>query len=94
LAFECARWLHEREVAAVASDNWGVEVMPPNDATYYMPLHCVLIRDMGMTLGELFNLEELATDCAADGRWEMFLCATPLKVLGGVGSPITPVALK
>jgi kynurenine formamidase len=94
LAFECAHWLHSREVAAVASDNWGIEVMPPNDAAYSMPLHCVLIRDMGMTLGELFDLEGLAEDCVADRRWTMFFCATPLKVVGGVGSPITPLAMK
>jgi kynurenine formamidase len=94
LAFECAEWLHAREVAAVAADNWGVEVMPPNDANFYMPLHCVLIRDVGMTLGEIFDLETLSRDCAADGRWEMFFCAAPLKVVGGVGSPITPLALK
>jgi kynurenine formamidase len=94
LDLECAGWLHTREVAALASDNWGVEVMPANDTNFFMPLHCVLIRDMGMTLGELFNLEALAKDCAADGRWDMFFCAPPLKVTGGVGSPITPIAIK
>lgn len=94
LELECAEWLHRREVAAVAADNWGVEAMPPNDTAYYMPLHCVLIRDMGMTLGELFDLEALARDCEADRRWEMFFCAAPLKVIGGVGTPITPVAIK
>jgi kynurenine formamidase len=94
LAFECAAWLHSREVAAVASDNWGIEVMPPNDTNFHMPLHCVLIRDMGMTLGEIFDLDALARDCADDGRWEMFFCAPPLKVVGGVGSPITPLAMK
>jgi kynurenine formamidase len=94
LAFECADWLHSREVAAVASDNWGIEVMPPDDTAYSMPLHCVLIRDMGMTLGELFDLEALADDCATDGRSETFFCAAPLKVVGGVGSPITPLAMK
>lgn len=94
LTLECAEWLHRRQVAAVAADNWGIEAMPPDDTAYYMPFHCVAIRDMGMTLGELFDLEALAADCRADGRWEMFLCATPLKVIGGVGSPITPVAMK
>ena len=38
-------------------------------------MHCVLIRDMGMTLGEILDLEELAADCAADGVWEFFFCA-------------------
>jgi kynurenine formamidase len=94
LSFECADWLHTREVAAVAADNWGVEVMPANDTNFHMPLHCVLIRDMGMTLGEIFDLEALSRDCAADAQWDMFFCAPPLKVVGGVGSPITPLAMK
>ena len=54
----------------------------------------VLIRDMGMTLGEILDLEELAADCAADGVWEFFFCAPPLKVTKGVGSPINPLAIK
>lgn len=94
LSLECADWLHRREVAAVASDNWAVEALPPDDPNISLPLHCVLIRDMGMTLGELFVLDRLAEDCAADGVWSFFLCAPPLKVLGGVGSPITPIAIK
>ena len=32
----------------------------------------VLIRDMGMTLGEILDLDELADDCEADGVWEFF----------------------
>lgn len=94
LTLECAEWLHQRDVAAVASDNWGVEVMAPITGEWAFPLHCVLIRDMGMTLGEIFVLEELAEDCAKDGRWSFFFCAPPLKVVGGVGSPITPLAFK
>ena len=40
----------------------------------YLPVHCILIRDMGMTLGEILDFEELAGDCAADGVWEFFFC--------------------
>ena len=54
----------------------------------------VLIRDMGMPLAEILDLEELAEDCAADGVWEFFLCAPPIKFTGAVGSPINPLALK
>jgi kynurenine formamidase len=54
----------------------------------------VLIRDMGMTLGEILDLDALAEDCASDGVWEFFFTAPPLKVVGGVGTPITPLALK
>jgi hypothetical protein len=54
----------------------------------------VLIRDMGMSLGEIFDLEELAADCEHDGVWEFFFCAPVLKVTRAVGSPINPLAIK
>jgi hypothetical protein len=59
-----------------------------------MPVHMILIRDMGMTLGEIFDLEELAADCERDGIWEFFFTAPPLKVTRAVGSPINPLAIK
>jgi kynurenine formamidase len=93
LTLECATWLHGRDVAAVASDNWGVEVMAPNSTRPETELHAVLIRDMGMTLGELFILDELAEACEARGDWSFFFTAPPLLVVGGVGSPITPLAI-
>ena len=94
LTLECAEWLHARDVAAVCSDNWGVERRDPTEVNSGLPLHCVLIRDMGMTLGEIFMLDALAEDCAKDGVWEFFFSAPPLKVVGGVGTPITPLAIK
>ena len=93
LTLECAEWLHRRDVTAVAADNWGVEFVRP-DRVGGIPLHCVLIRDMGMTLGEIFDLEALSQDCSNDGVWDFLLTAAPLKVIGGVGSPITPLAVK
>lgn len=94
-------WLHEKEIAALASDNWGIEVLNPSEGLFIGEIdgmldnvHMILIRDMGLTLGEIFDFDELAADCAADGSWEFFLCAPPLKVTGGVGSPINPLAIK
>lgn len=94
LGQDCCEWLHEHEVAAVASDNWAIEVLPGEDPEAILQVHMVLIRDMGMTLGEILDLEELAADCAADGVYEFFFCAPPLKVTAGVGSPINPLAIK
>jgi kynurenine formamidase len=94
LSLACCEWLHDREIAAVASDNYAIEVIPAEDARSILPLHCVLIRDMGMTLGECFDLEELARDCVTDGVWEFFLTAPPLKIRHGAGSPINPLAIK
>ena len=93
LNLDCAEWLHEREISAVASDNWGIEAMPANDDTFAMPVHCVLIRDMGMTLGEVFLLDALGDACEAAGRWSFFFTAPPLLVVGGVGTPLTPLAI-
>jgi hypothetical protein len=59
-----------------------------------MWVHMVLIRDLGMTLGEIFDLDELAADCEADGQWDFFFTAPVLKVTRAVGSPINPLAIK
>jgi kynurenine formamidase len=90
----CCEWMHARDVAAVCSDNSAIEAAPGEDPAVMLAVHMVLIRDMGMTLGEIFDLEELTADCHADGVWEFFFCAPPLKVTGGVGSPINPLAIK
>jgi kynurenine formamidase len=94
LGIACCEWLHERDVAAVCSDNYAIEVIPGEIPDVLMPVHMVLIRDMGMTLGEIFDLEELAADCEVDGVWEFFFSGPPLKVPRGVGSPINPLAIK
>jgi kynurenine formamidase len=94
VGLDSCRWLHEREVAALALDNWACEVWPSQIPGANIPFHQVTIRDMGLTLGEMFNFEELAADCEADGVWECLFCAPGLKVTGSVGSPITPMALK
>ncbi|HLN16947.1 MAG TPA: cyclase family protein [Acidimicrobiales bacterium] len=94
LALGFAEWAHDHELAAVVSDNFAIEVLPAAEGQGMLPLHCVLIRDLGMTLGEIFNLEELAEDCAADGVYEFFLVAPPLRITGAVGSPLSPIAVK
>ena len=94
LGLDCAEWLAEREVAAVGADNRAVEGLPARPPNGFLPLHMVLIRDMGMPLAEILDFEELAADCATDGVWEFFLCAPPIKFTGAVGSPINPLAIK
>ncbi|MEW2397256.1 cyclase family protein [Streptomyces sp. NPDC046862] len=91
---DTCRWLYEREVAALAVDNHSGEVWPSTVEGASIPFHQVVIRDMGLTLGEMFNFEELAADCEEDGVWESLFVAPGLKVTGSVGSPITPIALK
>jgi kynurenine formamidase len=94
LGLDCCEWLHDKEVAVVASDNWAIEVLPGEIETELLPVHMVLIRDMGMTLGEILDLEELSADCEEDGVWEFLLTAPPIKFTAAVGSPINPLAIK
>ena len=82
------------DIAAVATDTNAVEVIPFEDPTTPLPLHMLCIRDVGLTLGEMFYLEDLAADCANDGAWQFFFSAPALKVTGGVGSPLNPLAIK
>jgi kynurenine formamidase len=93
LGLECCRWLHTRAVAAVAADNWALEVIPSESPGEPFPLHMILIRDMGMPIGEMFDLDMLAATCATEGRFEFLFSATPLPITGAVGSPINPVAI-
>jgi kynurenine formamidase len=94
LSFHTAEWVHARELAAVATDTWAMEVQPNEIPDTYQPLHQVFIPNMGLTIGEIFNLDELADDCAADGVYEFFFVAPPLPITGAVGSPINPLAMK
>ncbi|PBC48037.1 cyclase [Rhodococcus sp. ACS1] len=91
---DTCQWLYDREVAALAIDNHSGEVWPSPVPGATIPFHQVVIRDMGLTLGEMFNLEELAADCEADGVWEFLFCAPGLKVTNSAGSPVTPIVLK
>ena len=96
LSFACAEWAHDKSLAAVAADNMAVELLHPEvlGSEAPLPFHMLALRDMGMPLGEMFNLEALAADCADDGRYTFMLTAPPLEVTGGFGSPVNPLALK
>jgi kynurenine formamidase len=90
----CVPWLAERDVAFLATDTLAVEVVPPEEGMPPMALHVGALRDLGLLLGELFDLDELAADCAGDGVYECFVVAAPLPVVNGVGSPLNPIAIK
>ncbi len=94
LSLTTAGWLHRTEIAAIATDTWGFEVRPNEfDAPAFQPLHQVVIPNMGLTIGEMWNLDALADACAGRGRWDFLLSAAPLPITGAVGSPINPVAI-
>jgi kynurenine formamidase len=94
MAFETCFWLREKDVAAICSDTWGCEVRPNETAEANQPWHWVVIPALGISMGEIFYLKELAEDCAADKVYEFFFTAPPLHLPGGAGSPINPLAIK
>lgn len=94
LSFHSASWLHGTEIAAIATDTWGFEVRPNELDGAFQPLHQVVIPNMGLLVGEMWDLDDLAADCAADGVYEFLLTAAPLKVTGAVGAPLNPIAVK
>ncbi|RFU18777.1 cyclase family protein [Geodermatophilus marinus] len=94
LSFTTADWLHATEIAGIATDTWGFEVRPNEFDDAFQPLHQVVIPNMGLFVGEMWDLEALAADCAADGVWDFFLTAAPLPVTGAVGAPVNPIAVK
>ena len=94
LDWRCAQWLHDHEIAAVAADNLQVEDPESGVEGVFLPFHLLTLRDMGLMLGEYWDLTALAEDCAADGVYEFQLVAPPLRFVGAVGSPVNPIAIK
>ena len=93
LSFTTAGWLHRTEVAAIATDTWGFEVRPNEFDDAFQPLHQIAIPNIGLTIGEMWDLDALAAECAEHGVYEFLLAAPPLPITGAVGSPVNPLAL-
>jgi len=94
LSFTTADWLHQSEIAAIATDTWGFEVRPNEFDNAFQPLHQVAIPHIGLFIGEMWDLDALSGACAADGRYDCFLTAAPLPITGAVGSPVNPIAVR
>ena len=93
LGFDSVGWVYDHEVAAVATDTWGMEVRPNQTPDVYQPLHLIFIVHMGLWVGEIWDLDPLAEACAEEGRYEFFLSAQPLVVSRAVGSCLNPIAV-
>lgn len=84
-ALEGAHWLSKRRIFAAGSDTIAFERVPASN----MPVHVHLLVETGIHIIEALNLEELARDRV----YEFVFVAAPLKIRGGTGSPIRPLAL-
>ncbi len=96
---EMLAWLWDHQFSMIATDTVAVEVMPSLPSSPFVQnvlhmMHPEMIALLGMWLGELWKLDALADDCAADGVYECMIVAKPLNLVGGVGSPPNATAIK
>jgi kynurenine formamidase len=90
VATDGSSWLAERRPVAVGADNLAWDVPGADDPELgTLPGHTVLIVRAGILIIESLRLEELA----ADGVREFAFVCLPLKLRGGTGSPVRPIAL-
>jgi hypothetical protein len=87
-------WIRRRRSPRSAPMRGGVEVRPNETDEVMQPWHWVVIPAMGLTMGKIFYLEELAEDCAQDGVYDFFFAGPPVVITGGTGSPINSLAIK
>ena len=89
-------WITDSGVAAIASDNLAVEAvgkpLPEDHGGTLLPLHRRCLFELGVPLGELWYLAELAGWLKQSGRSRFLLTAPPLRLTGAVGSPVSPIA--
>ena len=90
-ALETVGWLWDHRIAALAVDNPTAETLPYRAEEGWA--HHRLLPLLGLPLGELWWLEELATVCEEAGRYTFFLSSAPLYLPGGAGSPANAYAV-
>jgi kynurenine formamidase len=101
-------WLWDHRIAMVAADNSGVEAIPVDPSSaWYDPdeprpergpshnglMHRQLIALLGVTLGELWRLHDLASLCHERDQYDFLVTVKPLDLVGGVGSPPNATAI-
>ena len=87
-----AGWLKEKDISAIGSD--GItDVLPSGVEGFTHPLHQLLLVGMGTPLFDNLDLEEVAEEAAARGRWSFLFSAAPMRIPGGLGSPINPLVI-
>ena len=91
---ELVEWFQRKEIPNLVTDTIANEVTFDPVSGVALPLHCALMRNLGVALTEIAWLDELADACAADGRWSFLCTAAPLKIVEGTGAPVNPVVIR
>jgi kynurenine formamidase len=91
---ELVQWFQDMEIPNLVTDTIANEVTTDPNNGVALVLHSALMRNLGVTLTEIADLEQLAADCAEDGRYAFLYVAAPLKIAKAAGSPVNPVVIK
>jgi kynurenine formamidase len=85
-------FLAERGVSALGSDG-NSDTAPSSTEGIEFPIHVLALNAMGVHLLDYLQLEDLLAACERTGRWEFLVVAAPLRITGGTGSPLNPLAV-
>jgi kynurenine formamidase len=85
-------YLAERRIAALGSDGNG-DTAPSTTEGIAFPIHALTLNAMGLHLIDYLQFEDLRPACERAGRWEFLFAAAPLRIVGGTGSPLNPIAI-
>jgi kynurenine formamidase len=87
----CLSWLHRREVAVFCGD--CVDQIASGYDRLAMPLHEIGFSAMGLCFVDNTDMEALRVAVSRSRTGEFLLCAAPLRIPGGTGSPVNPLAV-
>ena len=89
-------WIADSQISALVADNYAVEGLLGKDRDpsrhSFLPIHHLCLFKLGVPLGEMWYLHELAAWLREHDRSRFLLTAPPLRLPGIVGSPVTPIA--
>lgn len=86
---EAAKWLVDHRARVTGAETIAYEVIRPGEGHATLPVHRVLLVEAGIHIIEAMNLTALA----AAEVYEFLFVAAPLKIVGGTGSPVRPIAI-
>lgn len=87
-------WFDAMQIPCLVTDTFANETTYEPQTGVMLPLHGALMRNLGVVFTEAACLDDIAADCAQDGRYEAFFCPSPIKVVGRTGGSVNPIVLK
>ncbi len=91
---ELVQWFYEMEIPALCTDTIANETTVDKETGIALPLHAALMRNLGVALNEICDLEDLGASCADDKQYTFLYAGAPLKFKNATGAPVNPVAIK